>query len=284
MTPVISRAWPRRQRRLPIASYQAVLERWLGDVENEEKIHDWFHEAAADDSPQTDVTPAVESIRRRRRCWPDGAGTARAEFRCANTCPGGSRRHGQEPTGAMAEPPSGGRCRSASRPSLGPARPPPPPSPRTFGHRRILLAETTRSARNTCRCGGRRRLGPSRSPPRAGSNPATCAAAQGWRVWLSPSGVKHFISNGGIAISSSCSRSPTRAATRISAFVIDKALPDSRGRLSPPWASSGHIFELHFDCIGGAQRSHGGSAQDGDEGARQRRIESPRCVRHRQPP
>jgi len=89
--------------------------------------------------------------------------------------------------------------------------------------------------------------------PRAGSNPADmrCRATieeQGYRL----TGVKHFISNGGVAdfIVVFAITDPAAAHKGISAFVVDRGTPGLRA--APPEKTmglrGGHIFELSFDC------------------------------------
>jgi alkylation response protein AidB-like acyl-CoA dehydrogenase len=96
--------------------------------------------------------------------------------------------------------------------------------------------------------------------PRAGSNPADmrCRATTeegGYRL----TGVKHFISNGGIAdfIVVFAITDPSAAHKGISAFVVDRGTP---GLIAAPPEKTmglrgGHIFELSFDChISATQR------------------------------
>ncbi len=89
--------------------------------------------------------------------------------------------------------------------------------------------------------------------PRAGSNPADmrCRAvktAEGYRL----SGVKHFISNGGVAdfIVVFAVTDPEAGHRGISAFVVDKGTPGLTA--GPPERTmglkGGHVFELAFDC------------------------------------
>jgi len=89
--------------------------------------------------------------------------------------------------------------------------------------------------------------------PRAGSNPADmrCRAdanGEGYEL----RGVKHFISNGGIAdfIVVFAVTDPDAGHKGISAFVVDRATP---GLVAGPaertmGLKGGHIFELAFDC------------------------------------
>jgi butyryl-CoA dehydrogenase len=90
--------------------------------------------------------------------------------------------------------------------------------------------------------------------PRAGSNPAdmrcrATAVAEGYRI----QGVKHFISNGGMAdfIVVFAVTDPAAGAKGISAFVIDKATAGiSAGAPEPTMGlRGGHVFELAFDCM-----------------------------------
>ena len=89
--------------------------------------------------------------------------------------------------------------------------------------------------------------------PRAGSNPADMkcrAVAEGDHYRLS--GVKHFISNGGVAdfIIVFAITDPAAGHRGISAFVVDKGTPGLS--IGSPERSmglkGGHIFELAFDC------------------------------------
>jgi alkylation response protein AidB-like acyl-CoA dehydrogenase len=89
--------------------------------------------------------------------------------------------------------------------------------------------------------------------PRAGSNPADMrcrATPEGDHYRLT--GVKHFISNGGIAdfIVVFAITDPAAAHKGISAFVVDRGSPGLA--TSPPERTmglrGGHIFELSFDC------------------------------------
>jgi alkylation response protein AidB-like acyl-CoA dehydrogenase len=89
--------------------------------------------------------------------------------------------------------------------------------------------------------------------PRAGSNPADMrcrATAEGNNYRLT--GVKHFISNGGLAdfIVVFAITDPAAAHKGISAFVVDRGTPGLVA--SPPERTmglrGGHIFELSFDC------------------------------------
>jgi len=96
--------------------------------------------------------------------------------------------------------------------------------------------------------------------PRAGSNPADmrCRAAptaDGYEL----RGVKHFISNGGVAdfIVVFAVTDPDAGHKGISAFVVDRSTPGVSA--GPPERTmglkGGHIFELSFDCrIAAAQR------------------------------
>jgi butyryl-CoA dehydrogenase len=90
--------------------------------------------------------------------------------------------------------------------------------------------------------------------PKAGSNPAdmTCRAtptADGYHL----QGVKHFISNGGVAdfIVVFAVTDPAAAHRGISAFVVDKATPGlTAGRPERSMGlKGGHVFELSFDCL-----------------------------------
>jgi butyryl-CoA dehydrogenase len=89
--------------------------------------------------------------------------------------------------------------------------------------------------------------------PRAGSNPADMrcrATAAGEDYHLS--GVKHFISNGGVAdfIVVFAVTDPEAAHRGISAFVVEKGTPGLS--IGKPEATmglkGGHVFELSFDC------------------------------------
>ena len=96
--------------------------------------------------------------------------------------------------------------------------------------------------------------------PRAGSNPAdmrtratTCAS--GYRI----EGVKHFISNGGVAdfIVVFAVTDPGAAHQGISAFVVDRGTPGLVAARPEPTMGlrGGHIYELSFDCeVGATQR------------------------------
>ncbi len=106
-----------------------------------------------------------------------------------------------------------------------------------------------------------RRLGAfALTEPRAGSNPADmrCRATtceHGYRI----QGVKHFISNGGIAdfIVVFAITDPAAGHKGISAFVVDKGTPGftAGGPEATMGLRGGHIFELHFDCtVPAAQR------------------------------
>jgi butyryl-CoA dehydrogenase len=89
--------------------------------------------------------------------------------------------------------------------------------------------------------------------PRAGSNPAdmkcrAVATADGYHL----SGVKHFISNGGVAdfIVVFAVTDPSAGHRGISAFIVDRDTPGLTA--GPPERTmglkGGHIFELSFDC------------------------------------
>jgi len=89
--------------------------------------------------------------------------------------------------------------------------------------------------------------------PAAGSNPAdmrcrAVAGEKGYRL----TGVKHFISNGGVAdfIVVFAVTDPQAAHKGISAFVVDRNTPGlSAGAPEPTMGlRGGHIFELSFDC------------------------------------
>ncbi|MCF4167320.1 acyl-CoA dehydrogenase family protein [Zavarzinia compransoris] len=89
--------------------------------------------------------------------------------------------------------------------------------------------------------------------PRAGSNPADmkCRAIRdgdGYRL----SGVKHFISNGGVAdfIVVFAVTDPDAGHRGISAFVVEKGTPGfTAGPPEPTMGmKGGHVFELSFDC------------------------------------
>jgi butyryl-CoA dehydrogenase len=96
--------------------------------------------------------------------------------------------------------------------------------------------------------------------PRAGSNPAdmrcrATADAQGYHL----AGVKHFISNGGVAdfLVVFAVTDPHAGHKGISAFVVDKGTPGFK--VGAPERTMGlrgaHVFELSFDCqIGVEQR------------------------------
>jgi alkylation response protein AidB-like acyl-CoA dehydrogenase len=96
--------------------------------------------------------------------------------------------------------------------------------------------------------------------PRAGSNPADmrCRAVRDGDGYL-VSGVKHFISNGGLAdfIVVFAITDPAAGHRGISAFVVDRDTPGFRAG-SPERTMGlrgGHVFELSFDCkIAAAQR------------------------------
>lgn len=90
--------------------------------------------------------------------------------------------------------------------------------------------------------------------PRAGSNPAdmsTKAVRTGDSYRLT--GVKHFISNGGVAdfIVVFAITDPAAAHKGISAFIVDKGTPGLT--TSAPERTmglkGGHVFELAFDCV-----------------------------------
>src|SRR6185369_13742701 len=89
--------------------------------------------------------------------------------------------------------------------------------------------------------------------PRAGSNPADmkCRAVAGDGVYHL-SGVKHFISNGGVAdfIVVFAITDPAAAHRGISAFVVEKHQPGlAHGAPERTMGlRGGHIFELSFDC------------------------------------
>jgi alkylation response protein AidB-like acyl-CoA dehydrogenase len=98
--------------------------------------------------------------------------------------------------------------------------------------------------------------------PSAGSNPAdmrcrATANARGYHL----GGVKHFISNGGVAdfIVVFAVTNPDAGHRGISAFVVDKGTPGLR--VGPPERTmglrGGHVFELSFDCQIGAQQRVG---------------------------
>lgn len=89
--------------------------------------------------------------------------------------------------------------------------------------------------------------------PRAGSNPADmrCRAVrdgEGYHL----TGVKHFISNGGVAdfITVFAVTDPDAGHKGISAFIVEKGTPGFAA--SPPESTmglrGGHVFELTFDC------------------------------------
>jgi len=96
--------------------------------------------------------------------------------------------------------------------------------------------------------------------PRAGSNPADMrcrAAVQGSDYHIS--GVKHFISNGGVAdfIVVFAVTDPQAGHRGISAFVVDRATAGVSARAPERTMGlrGGHIFELSFDCrVSAAQR------------------------------
>ena len=90
--------------------------------------------------------------------------------------------------------------------------------------------------------------------PAAGSNPADMrcrAVREGEHYRLT--GVKHFISNGGVAdfIVVFAITDPAAAHKGISAFVVDKSTAGLTA--SPPEKTmglrGGHVFELSFDCL-----------------------------------
>jgi butyryl-CoA dehydrogenase len=89
--------------------------------------------------------------------------------------------------------------------------------------------------------------------PRAGSNPADmrCRAIPAGDTYHL-TGVKHFISNGGVAdfIVVFAVTDPAAAHRGISAFVVDKGTPGlSAGKPEATMGlKGGHIFELSFDC------------------------------------
>lgn len=89
--------------------------------------------------------------------------------------------------------------------------------------------------------------------PRAGSNPADmrCRAVrdgEGYHL----TGVKHFISNGGVAdfITVFAVTDPDAGHKGISAFIVEKGTPGFAA--APPESTmglrGGHVFELTFDC------------------------------------
>ncbi|MGO8856208.1 MAG: acyl-CoA dehydrogenase family protein [Steroidobacteraceae bacterium] len=89
--------------------------------------------------------------------------------------------------------------------------------------------------------------------PRAGSNPAdmrcrATATGDGYRI----QGVKHFISNGGVAdfIVVFAVTDPSAGHKGISAFVVDKGTLGLAASMPEPTMGlrGGHIFELTFDC------------------------------------
>lgn len=89
--------------------------------------------------------------------------------------------------------------------------------------------------------------------PRAGSNPADmrCRATRvGDRYRLE--GVKHFISNGGVAdfVVVFAVTDPGAGHRGISAFVVDRGTPGLEASVPEPTMGlrGGHIFELRFDC------------------------------------
>lgn len=91
------------------------------------------------------------------------------------------------------------------------------------------------------------------SEPRAGSNPADMrcrAVADGESYHLT--GVKHFISNGGVAdfIVVFAVTDPTVAHRGISAFVVERGTPGlTSGQPERTMGlKGGHVFELAFDC------------------------------------
>jgi len=90
--------------------------------------------------------------------------------------------------------------------------------------------------------------------PAAGSNPAdmrsrAVAEGEGYRL----RGVKHFISNGGVAdfIVVFSLTDPAAGSRGISAFVVDRGTPGLSS--GPPertmGVKAGHVFELSFDCF-----------------------------------
>lgn len=89
--------------------------------------------------------------------------------------------------------------------------------------------------------------------PRAGSNPADmrCQAVRDGEDYHL-TGVKHFISNGGVAdfITVFAVTDPDAGHKGISAFVVEKGTPGFAA--SPPESTmglrGGHVFELTFDC------------------------------------
>ena len=96
--------------------------------------------------------------------------------------------------------------------------------------------------------------------PRAGSNPAdmrcrAIATPEGYHL----QGVKHFISNGGIAdfLVVFAVTDPAAGHKGISAFVVEKGTPGLKSGSAELTMGlrGGHIFELSFDCrIGASQR------------------------------
>jgi len=98
--------------------------------------------------------------------------------------------------------------------------------------------------------------------PRAGSNPADMrcrATAQGadYRI----QGVKHFISNGGVAdfIVVFAVTDPGLGHKGISAFVVDRDTPGLVASAPEPTMGlrGGHIYELNFDCTVSARQRIG---------------------------
>ena len=90
--------------------------------------------------------------------------------------------------------------------------------------------------------------------PRAGSNPAdmrcrATAAGDSYRIH----GVKHFISNGGVAdfVVVFAVTDPALGHKGISAFVVDRDTPGMVASAPEPTMGlrGGHIFELQFDCL-----------------------------------
>jgi alkylation response protein AidB-like acyl-CoA dehydrogenase len=98
--------------------------------------------------------------------------------------------------------------------------------------------------------------------PRAGSNPADMrcrAMPEGGNYHIS--GVKHFISNGGVAdfIVVFAVTDPDAGHRGISAFVIDResAGVSARAPEKTMGVRGGHIFELSFDCLVSASQRLG---------------------------
>jgi butyryl-CoA dehydrogenase len=221
------------------------------------------HERPADDSPQTDVDlAAVESIKRvaREVLAPMAQATdARAEFPVRQiralgdlgamgmNLPaqwGGAGLSG----GALSEcvETIAGACASTASALTA----------HFLATDAILLGgDDAQRAQYLPDAAAGRRLGAfALTEPRAGSNPAdmrcrATAGEYGYRL----QGVKHFISNGGIAdfIVVFAITDPAAGHKGISAFVIDKGTPGFTAAGPEPTMGlrGGHIFELHFDCI-----------------------------------